>query len=189
MYFECTSYKTSLRHRGNHLPACCAEHRSPCPGLTYLFLIYGAFLLSQVSKKSFADVAHLLDRAKRPTRLTFVRHACGRRFVSREKDGSFAAAAREPPGRIAFGLRRRGKRGKAGRGYEKLLCAGSAGRADSRSLSLSPQKLTKCYRQIEVGDLNGLMFRRGRTCCQKMVIAWGHELSRGERALLIEEAL
>lgn len=97
------------------------------------------------------DVAHLLDRAKRPTRLTFVRHACGRRFVSREKDGGFSAAAREAPGRTAFGLRKRGKWGKAGCRYEQLLCAGSAGRADQRSSSLSPQKLTKCYRQIEVG--------------------------------------
>lgn len=148
-------YNTSLRRRGNHPRR--AEHRSlpkenTACDLFFLVLLraYGAFF-AQVSKKSFADVAHLLDRAKRPTRLTFVRHACGRRFVSREKDGGFSAAAREGPGRTAFGLRKRGKRGKAGCRYEQLLCAGSAGRADQRSSSLSPQKLTKCYRQIEVG--------------------------------------
>ena len=160
------------------------EHHFQCRGLTvHNFLrTYGmAFCCSQVSKKSFADVAALLDRAKRPTRLTFVRHACGRRFVSREKDGGFAAAAQEIPGRTAFGLRRRGKRGKAGRGYEQLLCAGSAGRADPRSSSLSPQKSTKCYRQIEVGPEWVVV---APVCCQKSAATWGHASYRRKRALL-----
>lgn len=138
--------------------------------------MYLCGFLAQVSKKSFADVACLLDRAKRPTRLTFVRHACGRRFVSREKDGGFSAAAREVPGRTAFGLRRRGKRGNAGCGYEQLRCAGSAGQ---RSLSLSPQKLTKCYRQIEVGSRVGSCCSHTAVCRQKSGTAWGHASYRG----------
>ncbi|CAM9112960.1 unnamed protein product, partial [Pylaiella littoralis] len=41
----------------------------------------------QVTKKSFSDVITLLNRAERPTRLTFIRHACGRRFGGPEKGG------------------------------------------------------------------------------------------------------
>lgn len=128
-----------------------------------------------MSKKSFADVAHLLDRAKRPTRLTFVRHACGRRFVSRDKDTSCATAAGEVSGRNVFGLRRRGKRGKAGRGYEQLLCAGSARRVEPRCSSISPQKATKCYRQIEVGAVRSGFFRHGML--PEIGDMWGYALS------------
>ncbi|CAM9942370.1 unnamed protein product, partial [Ectocarpus sp. 12 AP-2014] len=55
----------------------------------------------QVTKKSFTEVASLLDQAERPTRLTFVRHACGRRFVGRDNGhgggGTCRGAARQQP--------------------------------------------------------------------------------------------
>ncbi|CBJ30605.1 hypothetical protein Esi_0203_0042 [Ectocarpus siliculosus] len=61
----------------------------------------------QVTKKSFTEVASLLDQAERPTRLTFVRHACGRRFVGRDNGygggGTCRGAARhKPPCRVAY---------------------------------------------------------------------------------------
>lgn len=71
--------------------------------VTLLFVPIG-----KVTKKSFTEVASLLDQAERPTRLTFVRHACGRRFVGRDQGyggvGTCRGAARQqPPWRVAHG--------------------------------------------------------------------------------------
>ncbi|CAM9503718.1 unnamed protein product, partial [Hapterophycus canaliculatus] len=105
----------------------------------------------QVTKKSFTDVAGLLERAQRPTRLTFVRHACGRRFVGREKGrGRYRGATRpaaqpgSPPRSSLVGGWGGccGNWGNAGCGCEDPLRGPPV-------LSLSPRKSNKRHRQIE----------------------------------------
>ncbi len=113
--------------------------------------------MAQVTKKSFTEVVTLLDQAKRPTRLTFVRHACGRRFVGREKGGggscrcaSSAAGRRVPPlgSVLAIGLAGCcGKWGMPRCGCEQPKRSSSIGQP---ALSPSPQKQNTRYRQTEV---------------------------------------
>ncbi|CAN0241010.1 unnamed protein product, partial [Ectocarpus sp. 4 AP-2014] len=89
----------------------------------------------QVTKKSFTEVASLLDQAERPTRLTFVRHACGRRFVGRDNGygggGTCRGAARQqPPFPIAYCggwdgcCRMMGKSGCGGKQPPNASCVG-----------------------------------------------------------------
>lgn len=87
-----------------------AHPQWPCSLLTdpHSFISTLLFVpIKKVTKKSFAEVASLLDQAERPTRLTFVRHACGRRFVGRDNGygggGTCRGAARQkPPCRVAY---------------------------------------------------------------------------------------
>lgn len=73
-------------------------------------------LIVKVSKRSFQDVVSLLERTQRPTRLTFVRHACGRRFRTRRECRSSSHASRRRQAPHSSVLRRRGSGSGSGLG-------------------------------------------------------------------------
>ncbi|CAM9582311.1 unnamed protein product, partial [Scytosiphon promiscuus] len=107
----------------------------------------------QVTKKSFRDVTGLLERAERPTRLTFVRHACGRRFVGWEKGRGRFRCAITPSTRTESPRRSGlvdgwggccGKWGKSGCGCEHPLGAACIGPQPSNPSLRTPIKPDGC---------------------------------------------
>lgn len=105
---------------------------------------------AQVSKKCFDEVVQLLEQAERPTRLVFVRHACGRRF----RDHREGARRLASPGNS----RSRGSLGTPGSSGISL----PSPRAPDGWLSLtpSPGRMKKKRRQpAEVGRLGAYKHR------------------------------
>lgn len=121
---------------------------SPLPKSWALLCVRSSYLSgAQVSKKSFADAVSLLHREHRPTRLVFVRHACGRRFVRREKCGSCGGKTQQSSCPTPFGRWSCGKRGNGGCGCQLAVGSAQVGHAGTNP---SPRKSKKLHHQIEV---------------------------------------